>query len=157
VSRFGRAADRARLEAFGVRCISADLSADALDGVPQDVDVVLHFAVAKSRSNDFEGDLDANGGGTARLQAHCRGAAPFVHLSSTGVYQPAGHHPLRESDPLGDNHRAILPTYSLAKIAAETMARFAARQWGIPTTIARLNVPYGDNGGWPAIHLEWMI
>jgi nucleoside-diphosphate-sugar epimerase len=157
VSRFGRAADRERLEAFGVRCISADLSADALDGVPQDVDVVLHFAVAKSRSNDFEGDLDANGGGTARLMAHCRGARAFVHCSSTGVYQPAGHHPLRESDPLGDNHRAILPTYSLAKIAAETMARFAARQWGIPTTIARLNVPYGDNGGWPAIHLEWMI
>jgi nucleoside-diphosphate-sugar epimerase len=51
----------------------------------------------------------------------------------------------------------MLPTYSICKIAAETMARFGARQWNIPTTIARLSVPYGDNGGWPAFHLEAMI
>ena len=156
VSRFARAADRERLEAVGVRCVSADLAGDSFDGVPTEADAVLHFAVVKSRG-DFAGDLDANGGGTGRLMAHCRGARAFLHCSSTGVYQPAGRHPLRETDPLGDNHRAILPTYSLAKIAAETMARFAARQWRIPTTIARLNVPYGDNGGWPAMHLEWLI
>ena len=33
------------------------------------------------------------------------------------------------------------------------MCRFATFIYGIPTTIARLNVPYGDNGGWPAMHL----
>ena len=27
----------------------------------------------------------------------------------------------------------------------------------MPTTIARLSVPYGDNGGWPAIHLHMML
>ena len=37
------------------------------------------------------------------------------------------------------------------------MARFSARQWNLPTTIARLNVPYGNNGGWPIFHLEMMI
>jgi nucleoside-diphosphate-sugar epimerase len=36
------------------------------------------------------------------------------------------------------------------------MARFAARQWRLPTTIARLSVPYGDNGGWPWYHLLMM-
>jgi nucleoside-diphosphate-sugar epimerase len=46
-----------------------------------------------------------------------------------------------------------METYSIAKIAGEVMARYAARQWELPTTIARLNVPYGDNGGWPAFHL----
>jgi len=46
-----------------------------------------------------------------------------------------------------------LPTYSICKIAAEAMARFGARQWNLPTTIARLSVPYGDNGGWPFYHL----
>jgi nucleoside-diphosphate-sugar epimerase len=37
------------------------------------------------------------------------------------------------------------------------MARFAARQWNIPTTIARLAVPYGDNGGLPAYHFQAML
>jgi nucleoside-diphosphate-sugar epimerase len=50
----------------------------------------------------------------------------------------------------------MMPTYSLAKIAAEAVARTAAREHGIPTTIARLNVPYGDNGGWPWYHLLFM-
>ena len=27
----------------------------------------------------------------------------------------------------------------------------------MPTTIARLNVPYGDNGGWPFYHMEMML
>jgi UDP-glucuronate 4-epimerase len=73
------------------------------------------------------------------------------------VYAPAGHRALKETDPLGDNHRVILPTYSLCKIAGEAVVRTAARQLGLPTTIARLNVPYGDNGGWPAFHLEMLL
>ena len=31
-----------------------------------------------------------------------------------------------------------MPTYSICKIAAETMARFAAREWNLPTTIPRM-------------------
>jgi nucleoside-diphosphate-sugar epimerase len=27
----------------------------------------------------------------------------------------------------------------------------------VPTTIARLNVPYGDGGGWPAFHLALLL
>jgi hypothetical protein len=30
----------------------------------------------------------------------------------------------------------------------------SARLHGTPTTIARLNVPYGDNGGWPDVMLS---
>jgi nucleoside-diphosphate-sugar epimerase len=47
----------------------------------------------------------------------------------------------------------MMETYSISKIAAEAVVRTAARQFDLPTTIARLNVPYGDNGGWPAFHL----
>ena len=35
--------------------------------------------------------------------------------------------------------------------------RFAAREFNLPATIARLNVPYGDNGGWPGAHLESIL
>ena len=48
-------------------------------------------------------------------------------------------------------------TYSVCKIAAEGVARTTARLEDLPTTIARLNVPYGDNGGWPAFHLEMIL
>ena len=77
----------------------------------------------------------------------------MLHCSSTGVYQPAGLHQLAETDALGDNHRVMMETYSIAKIAAEVVVRTSARLFNLPTTIARLNVPYGDNGGWPACHL----
>jgi nucleoside-diphosphate-sugar epimerase len=90
---------------------------------------------------------------------HHRGATAFLHCSSTAVYKPAGHLSLDESAPLGDNHGVwpFLQTYSICKIAAEGTARWAAQRFGVPTTIARLSVPYGDNGGWPAIHLHMML
>jgi len=88
--------------------------------------------------------------------AHCRRARAFLHCSSTAVYHPKGHEPIVESDPLGDNHRVMMPTYSIAKIAAEAVARTEARQLGLPTIIARLNTPYGSNGGWMYYHLLMM-
>ena len=86
-------------------------------------------------------------------------ARAFLQCSSTAVYQPADHRAFQEADALGDNHRILpfLETYSICKIAAEAMARFCARHLDLPTTITRLNVPYGDNGGWPAAHLDMMI
>ena len=122
--------------------------------MPDDVDYVLHFAVVKS--GDFELDLRANAEGSGRLLSRCRGARAFLHVSSAAVYEYAGQAPRAEDAPLGDNHRVLMPTYSLAKIAAESTVRFAAREFGVPTTIARLSVPYGDAGGWPWYHLMMM-
>jgi nucleoside-diphosphate-sugar epimerase len=79
-----------------------------------------------------------------------------LHCSSTAVYQPAGREPRQETDPLGDNHRNIMETYSITKIAGEAVARTMARAVGLPTTIARLNVPYGDRVGFPYFHFEMM-
>lgn len=157
LARFGNPAERQRVEALGVHCVVADLAGDSFSSLPDDFTYVLHFAVVKSGEDKFEYDLAANAEGVGRLMYHCRRAKAWLQCSSGGVYKPAGHRPLKESDALGDNHRNILPTYSICKIAGETMARFGARQWGIPTIIARLSVPYGDNGGWPAYHLEWML
>src|SRR5437016_8735249 len=155
VARFKDTRLRARLEAVGVHCVSVDLAQGALTDVPADVDYVCNFAVVKS--NKWEVDLAGNAEAAGLLMAHCRQAKAFLHCSSTGVYEAAGGTPQRETDPLGDNHRVMMPTYSISKIAAEAVVRSAARQWGIPTTIARLNVPYGDNGGWPLFHLEMIL
>ncbi len=151
IARFRDVDARAELEKAGVTCIETNLAQGDFGNVPTDLDYVLNLAVVKSGRWDV--DLAANAEATGLLMGHCRKAKAWLHCSSTGVYQPAGQHPLSESDPLGDNHRVIMETYSIAKIAAETVARLGARQWDLPVTIARLNVPYGDNGGWPAFHL----
>jgi len=135
--------------------LAADLAdRESLTVVPEDVDYVLNFAVVKS--GDFDYDLAANAEGVGNLMLRCRRAKAFVHFSSTAVYEYVGHEPRSENAPLGDNHRVMFPTYSISKIAAETVCRFVAHQYGIPTTIARLSVPYGDNGGWMYYHLLMM-
>lgn len=155
-ARFTDAAARERLEAAGVTCVSVDLVDGDLTVLPDDFTYVLNFSVMKT--NDWERDLDGNAGGTSALMHHCAGARAFLHCSSTSVYQPNGHRPFAETDPLGDNHRvwSFMETYSISKIASEAVARSLARQLDLPTTIARLNVPYGDNGGWPAAHVDMM-
>ena len=77
------------------------------------------------KSNRWDVDLAANAEAAGLLMAHCRDATAWLHCSSTGVYQPAGLHPLTETDTLGDNHRVIMETYSISKIAAEAVARLA--------------------------------
>ncbi|MCB1845224.1 MAG: NAD(P)-dependent oxidoreductase [Halioglobus sp.] len=155
LARFRKAEDRERIEALGARVIAADLAdASTLGAVPEDIDYVLNFAVVKS--GDFDYDLAANGEGVGNLMLRCRNARAFLHFSSTAVYEYSGHEPRREDSPLGDNHRVMFPTYSISKIAAETVCRFVAHQHSIPTTIARLSVPYGDNGGWMYFHMLMM-
>lgn len=156
IARFGDAAARARLEAAGVRCEVVDLATSDFAGLPDDFDHVVNFAIARGSDADWDRDLAANGESVGLLVQHCRSARSVLHCSSTAVYQPAGAHEVAETDPLGDNHRAMFATYSIAKIAAEVVARTACRQFGVPTTIARLNVPYGDHGGWPWFHLKMM-
>jgi UDP-glucuronate 4-epimerase len=153
-ARFIDPAARRALESAGVTCVGLDLVDGGLVELPRNFDYVLNFSVMKS--NDWGRDLDGNAGGVAALMHHCPGTRAFLHCSSTAVYQPDGHRAFAETDPLGDNHRVwpFLETYSISKIAAEAVARSLARQLGIPTTIARLSVPYGDNGGWPAIHVD---
>jgi UDP-glucuronate 4-epimerase len=153
-ARFSDPAARPALESAGVRCVGHDLVDGDLNGLPRDFGYVLNFSVMKT--NDWQRDLDGNAGGVAALMHHCPETRAFLQCSSTAVYQPDGHRVFAETDPLGDNHRVwpFLETYSISKIAAEATARSLARLLGIPTTIARLSVPYGDNGGWPAIHVD---
>ncbi len=156
IARFGDAGARTRLESAGVTCVTVDFEQADFSALDGDFDVVLHFAVAKT--NDFDRDIAANVEALGFLMQRCSGARAFLHCSSTAVYEPDGHRRFAETDPLGDNHRAFgfMPTYSITKIAAEAMARFGARAFDLPTTIARLSVPYGDDFGWPMFHLAMM-
>jgi len=156
IARFGNADAKATLEAAGVRCETVDLATSDFSEIPDDFDYVVNFAIARGGDADWDHDLAANGESVGLLLQRCRSARAFLHCSSTAVYQPAGTHLVAETDSLGDNHRAMFATYSIAKIASEVVARTACRQLGVPTTIARLNVPYGDAGGWPWFHMKMM-
>jgi nucleoside-diphosphate-sugar epimerase len=155
IARFTNAPAREALEKSGVRCETVNLAAGDFTGIPADFDYVLNLAVAKS--GDWDKDLGANAESVGLLMAHCRNAKAFLHCSSAAVYDPPDDEPRSERAALGDNHKPLFPTYSISKIAGEVVARTMARALDVPTIIARLNVPYGDNGGWPFYHMEMML
>src|SRR5690349_16254201 len=103
-ARFRRPADRARLEAAGITPVTLDFERlvddpATLEGLPEGIDYVCNFAVAKT--NDFRRDLSANGEALGLLMRHYQDARAFLHCSSTAVYEPKGHEPIAEDDPLG--------------------------------------------------------
>jgi UDP-glucuronate 4-epimerase len=157
VARFSDADARRDLEDAGVTCVPFDFMQPDFTDLPDDFRHVLHFGVVRGLDAlDFAGHIAGNAEVGGLILAHCRGAESFLHCSSTSVYLQSSEL-LRESAPLADNHRNRNPTYSISKIAAEAVIRSAARTFGVPTVIARLNVPYGDNGGMPARYLDLVV
>jgi nucleoside-diphosphate-sugar epimerase len=154
-ARFTNPKARVDLEDAGVQTVVLDLADPDFGPLPTGVDYVINLAVTHPRT--FSQALATNAEHLGLVMRHYRDAKAFLHCSSTGVYQPKGQDRLREEDPLGDNHRVLLPTYSISKIAAEVVARLSARLFDLPTVIARLNVPYGDCVAWPSIHLECIL
>jgi nucleoside-diphosphate-sugar epimerase len=80
-------------------------------------------------------------------------------MSTHSVYRPHDNpaHAYMETDPLGDAHATHAPTYSISKIAQEAVARFCARAFDLPVTIARMNASYGADGGLVAYHLDAVV
>ncbi len=155
IARFGDQSKREKLEQAGVRCEIVDLEKGDFGALPRDFDFVFHFAVAKPDTVDFDEELRANAEATGQLMSWCRAAGAFFHCSTTGVYEVADSTVFHENSPLGDNHRVMMPTYSIGKIATEAVVRFCAREFKLPAVICRLNTPYGVRG-WPFYHMLMM-
>lgn len=149
VARFSDPRARERLTAQGVECVTADMAGD-LSAIPDDAEILLNFAV--SFSGDWDEALAVNAEALGHLVDRLPRLERMLHCSSMGVYAASGevHH---EGDRLGDSNAAMMPTYSISKIAGESMAKYLARSRGLPTTIARLASPYGNHGGFPWFHL----
>jgi nucleoside-diphosphate-sugar epimerase len=134
------------LRARGVRTWHWDMGRDSLDGLPTDFTHVLHAAIRRGDDGDFDAGVEVNVVSIGQLMTHCRTARAFVYISSGVVYaQQRWDHLYAESDPLGCV-LAWLPVYPVVKIAAEGAVRAFAATLGLPTVIARLNVPYGPFG-----------
>lgn len=89
---------------------------------------------------------------TGRVLARYRDVGSALVMSTCGVYRPHPDpwHLYVEEDPLGD---PASPAYGVTKVAQEAVARFCARQFGLPVVVARMNASYGPGGGLPARHL----
>jgi nucleoside-diphosphate-sugar epimerase len=159
IARFSQPGSRERVEKAGVRTATVDLAAPDWKPLPEHFDYVLHLAVLQQPGFDYDHALRVNAEGTGLLMSRFRRAKAFLVVSTCGVYASPEdpRHPLRESDPLGVTVQPYSPTYAVSKIAEEGVARFACREFGIPTTIARMNVSYGPNGGLPAYQLDAIV
>lgn len=159
IARFSEAGSRERCDAVGLITRQVDLAQGDFGDLPTDFDYLLHFAVFQQQGLDYDHALRVNAEGTGRLMSHCRSARAALVMSTCAVYacHDDPEHVFHESDPLGDSHQPYSPTYAISKIAQEAVARFAAREFALPTTIARMNASYSGNGGLPAYNLDAIL
>jgi len=159
IARFTDPATRARVEGVGVRAVACDLATGDFSALPTDFDYVLHLATFRNGGLDYDGAMRVNAEGTHLLLEHCRAAKAVLIMSTSEVYKPSPDpmHVIVETDPLGDSNSVFDATYSMSKIAQEAVARSCARAYDLPVVIARMNASYGNNGGLPTYHLDWML
>ena len=155
VARFTDPATRDKVDALGVTTRVFDIANGNYDDLPTDFTYLLHLA-ADFSVDDYDRALTVNAEATGFLLEHCRRAKAALVMSTVTTYKPHPDpwHAFREDDPLGDAMAPPSAPYSVSKIAQEGVARYCARSFGLPVTIARMCAAYGDQGGLAAWHLD---
>ncbi|MFK7898748.1 MAG: NAD-dependent epimerase/dehydratase family protein [Myxococcota bacterium] len=159
VARFSDAATRERCEAAGIHTAAVDLANPDWSSAPAEVDYLIHFAAAIVPGEDFDASIQINATGTGHVMSKYRNAAACLMMSTCGVYAAPRDYSkaVLETDPLGGTPQPYAPTYCISKISQEAVAKFSAEEFGLPTTIARMNAAYGDNGGFPAMVVDMIL
>ena len=155
IARFSDPASRDKVEAIGVTTRTLDIAGGEFGDLPDDFTYLLHIA-ADFSPDDYDRALAVNAEGTGFVLEHCRNAKAALVMSTVTVYKPHPDpwHPFREDDPLGDAMAPPSAPYSVSKIAEEGVARYCARTFDLPVTIARMGSAYSDQGGLPMWHLD---
>lgn len=158
LARFADDAARARAIDAGIEPVTADLGSGDFADVPADVDYLLHFGFTRGGAGDFDKAMRVNGEGTGLILRHVRGASAALVISSAAIYAPNPDpwHAHAEDGELGRAFAPWAPTSPVTKVAEEAVARFAARAFELPVTIARLNTVYGSAANLPSMHIRQM-
>lgn len=151
LGRFANPSARHEVEAAGITPVMADLSTGDLSLVPEDFTYVLHLAHSRLGAGQFHEAIEVNAIGAGLLLQHCRTVKAALVMSSSAVYSSPVEvfQPIAETAPLGRAWTPWAPSSPASKVSLEAVARFAARAFGIKTTIMRLNTCYGPAGGMP--------
>ena len=117
IARFGRAEERAQVEAAGIRTRRVDLADPDWSDLPNDFTLVLHFAAAIGTELSFADAIRINAVGTGHLMRRFRAARACLVASSRAVYaEPVDPDRIQhEDDPLGgDAPLPYSPTYRVS-------------------------------------------
>jgi len=98
-ARYKKEEDKAKIINFGATPVIFDLGGEDWSQLPKDIDYVLNLAVAKS--NKWHIALPVNAEALGKLMLRYRDVDAFLHVSSTGVYEYAGHEPRSETSSYG--------------------------------------------------------
>jgi nucleoside-diphosphate-sugar epimerase len=155
IARFGDPATREKVEELGVTTRTLDIADGAFGDLPSDFTYLLHIA-ADFSPDDYDRALRVNAEATGFVLEHCRTAKAALVMSTVTTYKPHPDpwHAFREDDPLGDAMAPPSAPYSVSKIAQEGVARYCARSFDLPVTIARMCAAYSDQSGLPVWHLD---
>jgi nucleoside-diphosphate-sugar epimerase len=145
LARFSDPVQREKVAAAGIRPFAADLGSGQFEGLPTDFTYLLHFAWLRAELPQLEQALRVNVEGAGLILQHCRKAKGALVISGMGVYSPNADplHLYSESDPIGRDRTPYAATSPASKLGVEAVARFCARAFDLPITIARLNTVYG--------------
>ncbi len=157
VARFSDAARRARVEAAGIRPHAMDLADPDFSTLPDDFTYVLHWTYTRMPSGQIQQATEVNAVAAGLVLQHCRKARAALVVSAGTAYSPRNddvYHPFHEDDDIGGAFAPWGPSGPASKVSLEAVARFCARAFDLPTTIARLNVVYGPLGGMPVDDLR---
>ena len=159
VARFSDGKSQARCEAAGIKTAVVDLEQPDWSKTPEQFDYVLHLAAAIVPGLDYQASIRINALGTGRVMSRFRKSKACLVMSTCGVYAAPSDYGkgVVESDPLGGTPQPYAPTYCVSKISQEAVASSAAIEFALPTTIARMNAAYGDNGGFPAMVADMVL
>ena len=155
IARFSDPKQQAEVEALGVTTRKVDLATCDFGDLPRDFTYVLHIA-ANFEQGSYDRAITINAEACGFVLEHCRNAKAALVMSTLSVYKPHPDpwHAFAEDDALGDIMLPGQETYSISKNDEEAVARYCARAFNLPVTIARMGAAYGDRGGVPVFHMH---
>lgn len=150
VARFNDEAKHRKVEAAGIRAVPVDLGSGDLSALPENFDYVLHFAWWRGPIDRLDEAIRINVEATGFVLQHCRRARAALVVSGMGVYTGNDDpwHLYAEHDPIGRGATAYAETSPTCKVGMEAVARYCARSFDLPVTIARLNTVFGLPGAY---------
>lgn len=160
LARFTDSDARGRVEAMGITTRSVDLAKPDLSELPDNFSYVLQCAHTRMQSGEFIPATQVNAIGAGHVLHHCRKAKGALVFSSGAVYSPRNDdvfYPFKEDDDIGRAYAPWAPTSSVSKVGLEVVARFCAEAFGLPTTIARIGIVYGPEGGMPVKDMDDVV
>ncbi len=151
ISRMTDEHRKKRLDDAGVHTRRVELVDPDFSELPEDFDHVIHLGgevckggetgVYMPSGEGFTIANQVNGEGTGLLMSRFRNAKSILVVSSTGIFEQRSadrFDEVEDEDGRFGPFHAAAPQYSASKNAQEVVARFCAREFGLPTTIARL-------------------